>query len=81
MDIRYICWAGNDFLGPGVSVQVGPPNMEAQAGLEDGSGGVGYREQIKAKEIAPSMRGRMAVQSSPRIVHDELRPFPGPSNT
>ncbi len=81
MNILYLAWAGYDFLGPGVSVQVGPPSLTSQIGLEDSTGDIGYRERVKIKEIAPSMRGRVSIQDSPRIVQDELRPFPGPSNT
>lgn len=37
-------------------------------------------KKIYVKEIKPSLRGRMDIQSSPRIIHDSRRPFPGPTN-
>jgi len=34
-----------------------------------------------SRELRPSIKGRMDIQLSPRIVHDSLRPFPDTSNT
>lgn len=37
-------------------------------------------KKMSAKEIRPSMKGRTSIQNPPRIIHDSLRPFPGPTN-
>ncbi len=37
-------------------------------------------KKVTAKEITPSLRGRMSVQPSPRTVQGPYRPFPGPTN-
>ena len=72
MDIRYISWYGYDFAGPVAAVGTqGPPSIE---------GKVKGTKKIVATEISPSIRGRMSVQVAPRIVQDDLRPFPGPTN-
>ena len=72
MDIRYIAWAGYDLLGAIVSTGVqGPP---ALSGIVEGS------KKMVAKEISPSLRGRPEFQTSPRIISDDRRPFPGPTN-
>jgi hypothetical protein len=36
---------------------------------------------MKVTDIRPNMKGRMSVQPSARIIHDGLRPFPGPTVT
>jgi hypothetical protein len=73
MDVRYTAWAGYDLLGTVVATGTQmPPGMSGKT-----SGG----KKIKAKEIAPSMRGAMSIQNTPRVVHDNYRPFPGPSDT
>jgi hypothetical protein len=33
-------------------------------------------EIVVSEELKPSVKGRMDIQLSPRIVHDSVRPFP-----
>lgn len=72
MDIRYITWCGYDFLGAVTSTgSQGPPAVK---GKSEGT------KRMHAHEISPSIRGRMRLQDSPRVVQDDRRPFPGPTN-
>jgi hypothetical protein len=73
MDIRYIAWAGYDLLGAAVSTGVSdPPGLESKE--------LQSTKKVQAKEVTPSLRGRMAIQPSARIIHGPRRPFPGPTN-
>ena len=74
MDIRYIAWAGYDLLGAVISTGVQGPGVPSLDAKVQGT------KKVVAKEISPSMRGRMQIQNSPRIVQDDRRPFPGPTN-
>lgn len=57
---------------PADIVTICPPDVHAH---EHGQG-----KKVRAQEWKPSMRGRMDIQPSPRIVHDNNKPFPGPKN-
>jgi len=71
-DIRFIAWAGYDLLGPVSTVGiVVPPDVEGRQHATT---------KMVVKEISPSIRGRFSSQVSTRVVHDDLRPFPGPRN-
>jgi len=73
MDIRYIAWAGYDLLGAVDSICTPlPPGLEGKE--------LQSTKKVQAKEVKPSLRGRMAIQPSARIIHGPRRPFPGPTN-
>jgi hypothetical protein len=73
VDIRFISWAGYDLLGytDYSSVTIQTPSLEGKQVA---------KTAMVVKEISPSIRSRFSSQVSTRIVHDELRPFPGPRN-
>lgn len=65
MDIRYIVWAGYDFLGPGVGSSPGKPYMDAELLGYDIRAEASPKVQVANIEIAPP----------------SLRAFPKPDNT
>lgn len=73
-DIRFLAWAGYDLDRQGTSGVFGggPPEIDASDDRE-------YRK-ITAREFKPGMRGMPSTVPSARIISDNLRPFPGPSN-
>lgn len=75
MDIRFLSWAGYDLDRHGASGVFGggPPEMEADDDRE--------QRRMRAREFKPGMKGRPSTAPSARIISDDLRPFPGPSNT
>jgi len=74
MNIKFLSWAGYDLETQG-SCGVfggGPPEMDAEDDRE--------QRRVRAKEFKPGMKGRPSTAPSARIIVDDLRPFPGPSN-
>ena len=61
---------------PADVVAVCPPDVHGRQERE--------RKKMRARELKPSMKGRMDIQTSPRIIHSSdvntNRPFPGPKN-
>lgn len=74
MDIRFLAWAGYDLdtVGGGGGFCGSPPDMDADDDRE--------HRRIRAREYKPGMKGRPSTAPSARIISDDLRPFPGPSN-
>lgn len=83
MDIRYLCWAGYDFLGPGSSPAPSPPSMSAVVGYDEGSGVVNDINSIMAIELIPDMDKRDAIEIQPNISNTiilapSIKTFPAP---
>lgn len=74
MEIRFFAWAGYDLLGPvegGLGVM---PTPEVE-------GSSVAKTTMISRELSPSLKGRFRTQTSVRVFHDDLRPFPSPKNT
>lgn len=73
VDVRYLAWAGYDLLG----TSIGAGNIAAPPSMSSDSDG---KIKVTIKELLPGLRGRMQLQNSPRVIQDDYRPFPGPTN-
>lgn len=73
IDVRYLSWAGYSLLDASTSAGniATPPSMSSDS---DG------KRKVSIKELLPGLRGRMQLQNSPRVIQDDYRPFPGPTN-
>ena len=86
MDIRYIIWAGYDFVGPeAITGFQGTPDMygETQGTIRvamDASSPVIGPNIGKIIQNKPDVRSSQVIKP-PSMKAEDLRPFPSPRNT